>query len=341
MKKLEIALVPGDGIGPEAIESSRKVLEACQKAFGTFTLAFSEFPAGEKEFLARGNALPELTLDGMRKCGLALVGAINASPKYASVVGILRKKLDLYADLRPAKSFPGIGIPGREIDVICVRENTQGFLADRNLFKGDGEFMPDKDTVISLRVLTRHSCERIAEFAFSTAARLGRKKVTVVNKSIALPMGCGFFKDIARSVAAKYPGIECRYEYVDDVSNGLVTDPSRYDVLLSTNLFGDIVSDVAAAMAENLAPAANLGSGIAVYFPVHHEGKDELAGKDVFNPLAHILCAAMLLDGQGLEKEGTAIRKAVENFLLDKKDKAAAMGTRAMTAGICELLAKS
>jgi len=344
MKQLHVALVPGDGIGPEALAAVREVLDVTLSRFGDAEIAYSEYVAGEDAFLTSGSALPESTLEGIRTNGIALIGAINASHNYPSIVGLLRKKLDLYADIRPVKSFPGLGIPGKEIDVLCIRENTQGFLADRNLFKGNGEFMPDPDTVLSLRVLMRSSCERISEFAFSMARKLGRHRVTIVHKSNALPMGCGFFRSVAESVAAKYPEIECDADYVDDVANRLVTNPEHYDVLLSTNLFGDIVSDVAAGVAGNFAPAANIGEKNAVYFPIHHEGMNAISGKNIFDPTSHVLCAAMMLKDAELQRAGSAIEKAVHDFhqsLAAERKKAGTAGTREITAGICSLLKMS
>jgi len=347
MKQLRVALVPGDGIGAEALAAVREVLETALRRFGEANIAFSEYALGETEFQAHGNAPPESTLDGIRENGLALIGGINASRNYPSLVGALRKKLELYADVRPVKSFPGLGLPGREIDVLCVRENTQGFLADRNLYKGNGEFMPDPDTVLSLRVLTRSSCERIAEFAFDITRRLGRHRVTIVHKSNALPMGCGFFRSVAESVATHYPEIECDAEYVDDVANGLVTNPGQYDVLLSTNLFGDIISDVAAGVAGNLAPAANVGERCTVYFPIHHEGRNSIAGKNIFDPTSHILCAAMMLKDSGLPRTGAAIEMAVHDFhqFIASERKTAGNpralnmpGTKEITTGIRDLL---
>lgn len=344
MKQLRVALVPGDGVGSEALGAVREVIDAALSMTGEATIAYAEFLAGEAEFLRSGNALPESTLEGIRESGIALIGAINASRSYPSLVGALRKKLELYADVRPVKSFSGLGIPGRDIDVLCIRENTQGFLADRNLYKGNGEFMPDPDTVMSLRVLTRSSSERIAGFAFDMARRLGRHKVTIVHKSNALPMGCGFFRSVAESVAERYPDIECDADYVDDVANGLVTEPGQYDVLLSTNLFGDIVSDVAAGVAGNLAPAANVGESCVVYFPIHHEGRNAIAGKNIIDPSSHILCAAMTLKDAGLPRAGAAIEAAVHDFhqsLAAERRTAGAPGTREITTGILDLLKTS
>lgn len=340
-----MALVPGDGIGPEAIAAVRDVLDVTFPRFGNVDVVYSEYAAGEKAFKEHGNALPESTLEGIREYGVALIGAINPSRDYPSIIGLLRKKLDLYADVRPVKSFSGLEIPGKEIDVLCIRENTQGFLADRNLFKGNGEFMPDPDTVLSLRVITRTGCERITEFAFDMARRLGRHKVTIVHKSNALPMGCGFFRAVAESVAAKYPEIECEAEYVDDVANGLVTSPGQYDVLLSTNLFGDIISDIAAGVAGNFAPAANVGEQTIVYFPIHHEGRNAIVGKNIFDPTSHILCAAMMLKDAGLQPAGLAIEAAVHDFhrslAAERRGKRGMPGTREITADICSLLKAS
>jgi isocitrate/isopropylmalate dehydrogenase len=240
------------------------------------------------------------------------------------------------------KSWPGVWSLKPGIDILCIRECTEGFLADRNLYSGNGEFMPDADTVISLRVLTRAACERIAEFAFETARKEGRRKITVVHKANVLKLGCGFFLGVVRETAARYPEIEVADEYVDNVANTLISAPESYDILLATNLFGDIISDEAAALVSNLVPSANSGPDCAVFAPVNHEGREEEAGKGIANPLAHILCASMLLRHLGENGAAEAVESAVSAVLsggMLPLELGGNCGTAEMSGAICAALA--
>jgi isocitrate/isopropylmalate dehydrogenase len=248
-------------------------------------------------------------------------------------MGRLRKELDLYADVRPIQSIPGVWNLADKIDLIVIRESTQGFLADRNLFKGYGEFMPDENTVLSLRVLTRSACERIARFAFEYATRLSRKAITVAHKANVLRTGDGFFLEICRNVAKDYPSIELRDETVDSVANNLIRCPESYDVLLTTNLYGDIISDEAAALVSSLVPTANFGDGCALFRPIH-EAMLSIAGKNVVNPISTILSAMMMAEYLGAFKIAASIRRAVERVLADGLVKMQDLGGKATTSEI-------
>lgn len=340
MKRYSIALIPGDGIGQEVIASARKVLEAVQTNSGEFGLDFEVYPAGQEEFQATGNALPQETLAGIRKADAALIGALNASPSPApSPVGQLRKELGLYADVRPVKAWPGIWSIKPDIDIICIRENTEGFLADRNLYMGNGEFMPTEDVVMSVRVLTRHGSERIAKYAFELARKQNRKKITVVHKGNVLRRGCGFFLEIVKETAKKYPEIVLTDEYVDNVANNLILRPESYDVLLATNLFGDIISDEAAALVSNIVPSVNVGEGCAVFSPINHDGKNSEAGRNTASPLVHITCAGMLLEHLGEAEAGRKIYQAVKDVLKEGLVKPRDLGgnssTTEITSAVC------
>ncbi len=344
MRKYSIALIPGDGIGKEVIASARKVLETVQSGPADFELEFRVYPAGQETYQRIGKSLPQETLDGMRNADAALIGALNANPSPApSPVGQMRKELDLYADVRPVMSWPGVWNLKPDIDLICIRENTEGFLADRNLYMGNGEFMPTEDVVMSVRVLTRQGSERIAKYAFEFARKQKRNKITVIHKANVLRKGCGFFLEVVREVARDYPEIKLTDEYVDNAANKLILHPEEYDIILATNMFGDIISDEAAALVSNLVPSANIGKDCAVFSPVNHDGRMSEAGKNTANPLIHMICAAMMLEHLGEKEAGQAIYKAVKSVLADGTVKPRDLGgnssTSQITSAICSKLA--
>jgi len=343
MKKFRIALMPGDGVGQEVIEAARKVLEAVSQK-GELQFEFTEYMAGKIAYDKTKDPLPAETLNGIRRSDAALMGAMSTGlVPPPSPMGRLRKELDLYADIRPVQSYPGVWCLKEKIDLIVVRENTQGFLADRNLYKGYGEFMPDEDTVLSLRVLTRKGCERIARFAFEYATKLSRKKITAVHKANVLRTGDGFFLDICKEVAKKYPSIELKDEYVDGVSNNLIASPERYDVLLTTNMYGDIISDEAAALVSSLVPTANFGEDCALFRPIH-EALLDIAGKNIVNPISTILSAIMMLEYLGAFQAAASGKKAIEAVLVKGKVRTSDLGgkstTTEMTQAIIETLLK-
>jgi isocitrate/isopropylmalate dehydrogenase len=343
MKEFKIALIPGDGVGPEVVDSAREVVEVAARK-GDVRFQFTEYMAGRIAYDRTKDALPAETLDGIRRSDAALLGGLSSEliPP-PSPVGRLRKELGLYAEACPIRSFAGVWCLWETIDLIIVREITQGFLADRNLYKGHGEFMPDEDTVLSLRVLTRKASERIAGFAFDYASRLSRKKITVAHKANVLRMGDNFFLDICKSVAGNYPGIELKDEYVDSVARNLISRPETYDVLLTTNLFGDILLDEAAALVRSLVPTANFGKDCAVFKPVH-ETMPDLAGKNVISPIPAILSAAMMAEYLGASAVPASIRKAVREVLAEGSTRTRDLGgsatTTEMTQAIVEALLK-
>lgn len=343
MRKYTIALIPGDGIGEEVIASAREVLEAVQAKSADFRLEFEVYPAGQKKFREIGKSLPKETLDGIRKADAAIIGALSGNPAPApSPLAQMRKELELFADVRPAMSWPGVWSLRPDIDIICIRENMEGFLADRNLYMGNGEFMPTEDTVMSLRLLTRQGSERIARYAFELARKQKRKKITVTHKASVLRRSCGFFLEIVREAAKNYPDIELTDEYIDNTANNLILHPEKYDVILATNLFGDIISDEAAALVSNLVPSANIGRDCAVFLPMNHGGKMDEAGKNTANPLIHIMCTGMMLEHLGKKEAGQAIYEAVKIVLAEGTVKPRDLGgkssTSEVTSAVCSAL---
>jgi 3-isopropylmalate dehydrogenase len=220
-----------------------------------------------------------------------------------------------------------------------VRENTEGFLADRNLYEGYGEFMPTADEVISLRVLTRKSSERIARFAFDLARKRQRKIITVAHKANVFRKGCGFFLGICREIAKDYPEVQLRDQYVDAVANNLIAKPEEYDVILTTNLFGDIVSDEAAALVSSLVPTANFGHEVAVFKPIH-ETMTKIAGTGTVNPISTILSAGMMLEWMGEKEAYQAMEKAVSSVLNEGKTLTRDLGGSSSTSEVVQAITK-
>lgn len=339
MKTFKIALVPGDGVGTEVVEAARKILETLAGKNGDLRLDFTEYPAGKTAYDQMGDSLPADTVKGIASSDATLMGAMATGlVPPPSPMGKLRREMDLYADVRPIRAYPGVWCLRDNLDIIMIRETTQGFLADRNMYKGNGEFMPDKDTVLSLRVLTRHACERIARFACDYAVRLSRKKITVAHKANVLRLGDNFFLDICREVAKNYPDLKINDEYIDTVANGLISRPESYDVIVTTNMYGDVVSDEAAALVSSLVPTANFGERGAIFRPIH-EALLDIAGKNIVNPIPTVLCGMMMLDYLGDGKAAEQLRTAVGKVLTAGRVKTADLGGKASTTEVTAAIA--
>ena len=262
-----LVVMEGDGIGPEITAATLGVLRAADRAFG-LGLRFTPVTIGHASLRANGTTLTEAAFEAARDADGVVLGPVSHH-EYPPVEqgginpsGALRKRLDLYANIRPAKSRAGIppkcGVP---VDLVIVRENTEGFYADRNMFVGSGEFMPTPDVALSVRKITRQGCTRIAEAAFALAMRR-RKKVTAVHKANVLRVSENFFLDCVREVGARYPTVAYEEVIVDAMAAMLVRDASRYDVIVTTNMFGDILSDQASEIAGSLGLAASINHGV-------------------------------------------------------------------------------
>ncbi len=302
-----ICLIEGDGIGKEVVPVGRQVLEAIG-----LPCEFVPAEAGWETFRRTGNALPEETVTAARAADATLFGAVSSPLQpvqgYSSPIVGLRRKLDLYANLRPARSQP---VPGSRpgIDMLIVRENSEGLYAGRE--RSDGE------EAITERVITRRASERIARTAFRLAAER-RGMVTVVHKANVLRATCGLFREAALQVAGEFPQVRVEEMLVDTAAMRLITEPERFDVLVTTNLFGDILSDEAAALVGGLgiAPSGNIGERHALFEPVHGSAPD-IAGKGIANPMATLLAVAMMLDHLGEGRWAGRLREAVEGVLRD------------------------
>ena len=291
MESYKIAIIPGDGIGPELTEATLKVLEAAKEKFGLeFDYIFLE--AGDACFEKRGVALPEETIEAIKNAHVCLKGPVGETA--ADVIVKLRMMFDLYANIRPVKSYVGVPCLRDDIDFVIVRENTE------DVYKGI-EFMLDENTSVALRVITRKGCERIARKAFEIARSRNKKRnVTAVHKANVMRKTCGLFAEVCRKVAQEYPDISFNEQYVDAAAMRLVKEPQKYDVIVTTNMFGDILSDEAAQLVGGLgmAPGGNIGDNFAIFEPVHGAAPTRV-GKHTANPCSMILASKMMLEWLG------------------------------------------
>ncbi len=327
---LTICLIPGDGIGKEVIPAAARVLEALNSA-----ITFTHAEAGWECFQRQGDALPPATIDAITAAGYALFGA-TSSPMtkvagYSSPVLAMRKRFDLYANLRPTRSVP-ISLPGSRqgVDLLIVRENTEGMYAGRERREGD--------TAIAERVITVSASERIARVAFEHALKR-RLRVTIVHKANVLKETDGLFRDACLRIAAEFPTVGYDELLIDACAMWLVKDPTRFDVIVTTNLFGDILSDEAAGLIGGLgmAPSANVGAGsVAYYEPVHGSAPD-IAGRGIANPIGAILSAAMLLNDAGLTEQAARIERAVYRTL-EEQIYPLDLGGSALTAQVTDAI---
>ncbi len=300
-----ICLIPGDGIGQEVIPAARRLLEA-----SGLPLEFSMADAGWDTFQAIGTSVPAATLNAIRSADATLAGAFTSPSKrvegHQGAIRHMRRTLDLFSNLRPARSRPVPGsVPG--IDMLMVRENTEGLYVEKERRYGD--------VAIADAVVTRRASERIARVALDQAMRR-RKKLAVVHKANVLPLTSGLFLETVMEVAAEYPEVETYDIIVDAAAMRLVRAPTTFDVLVSTNLFGDILSDLMAGLTGGLgiAPSANVGEQYAIFEPVHGSAPD-IAGRGMANPTATFLTAAMLLDHLGESEAARKLERAVDTVL--------------------------
>ncbi|MCS6872238.1 MAG: isocitrate/isopropylmalate dehydrogenase family protein [Anaerolineae bacterium] len=332
---LTICLIEGDGVGKEVIPSAARVLSALGLPI-TFTYA----DAGWECFIKCGDALPQATLDAMRAADATLFGAtqspLSKVEGYRSPVLTMRKLFDLYANLRPTRSLPVEGTY-QGVDLLIVRENTEGLYSGRERREDDGQ------TAITERVITAAATERIARTAFQRALRRPRRTVTVVHKANVIKEGDGLFREVCLRVAAEFPQVTVNEMLVDACAMWLVRDPSRFDVIVTENLFGDILSDEAAGLVGGLgvAPSANIGTGKVAYFEPVHGSAPDIAGQGIANPIGAILSAAMLLEHVGAAEAARRVERAVELALRDgvrTRDLGGTASTAEMTDAILRRL---
>lgn len=302
MSEHNVVLIPGDGIGPEVTEAAREVIDATG-----IEIRWERFEAGAKALEACGALLPEELLEAIRDSKVALKGPV-ATPVgagFSSVTVAIRKRLGLNVNLRPVRNIPGAPSRYEGVDLVVVRENVEG------LYSGV-ERQVDDDTAEAVKLVTREASLRVARFAFDYAQHNRRETVTAVHKANILKRSDGLFLECAREVAKGYPELEYRERIVDALCMDLALDPERHDVLLCPNLYGDIVSDLAAGLVGGLGivPGANLNDDMAVFEAVHGSAPD-IAGQGIANPTALLLAGAMMLSHLG---EGGAARRVIEGI---------------------------
>lgn len=304
--RYRVTLIEGDGIGPEVTGATRRVLAAAGAP-----IDWEPAPGGAGAVEEYGVPMPQVTLDSVRKNRLGLKGPLM-TPKgkgFRSANVTLRQELDLYVGYRPVVSLPGVKTPYEDVDLVVLRENTE------DLYAGI-EHRIDADTVVTLKVSTRRAGERIARWAFENMRYTGRRLIHCCQKASVVPLSDGAFLDAFREIGAHYPYIEKKAMPVDNLGFELAQDPTRFDVLLLQNLYGDIISDLCAGLVGGLgvAPGANIGDRIAVFEAVHGTAPD-IAGKGLANPLSVLLSGLLLLEYVGEQAIAARIRRAVYDVL--------------------------
>jgi len=307
-----VTLIPGDGIGPEITAQTIKVLQATGVRF-----AWDEQIAGIAALETMGTPIPDALLESIHRNGVALKGPLTTpiGTGFRSVNVALRKEFKLFANVRPTKSvLPG----GRfdNIDLVLIRENLEGLYVGVEHYVQVGD--DPRAVAESMAILTREGCERVLRFAFEYAVKTGRRRVTIVHKANILKMVSGLFLDVGHDIAKDYAGrVEADDLIIDNTAMQMVLHPERFDVIVTTNMFGDILSDLAAGLVGGLgmAPAANIGTQAAIFEAVHGSAPD-IAGKGIANPAAHMLAAGMMLDHLGEKEAGDRIRRSIERTLV-------------------------
>ena len=346
---MRLLCLPGDGIGAEIMTATQKVVRA---ACGE-TVAFETADIGFDALNAAGTTIPGAVLELCDAADGVILGPVshNAYPPVSdgglNPSGVIRKHLELFANVRPARSFDGVPKPvQQDVDLVVMRENLEGFYADRNMYEGSGEVMPVPGVALATRKITAEGSARIARAAFELARREGRTRVTAVHKTNVMRLSDGLFLEEVRKVAAEHPEIAYDEVLVDAAAALLVRDPARFDVIVTTNMFGDILSDLASELAGGLGLAAslNLGASDAVAQAQHGSAPD-IAGQDRANPVSLILSSAMLLRHLGAEDAAKRIEEAVTEALRQPETRTAdlhgRLGTQAFAAHLSTLITRA
>jgi 3-isopropylmalate dehydrogenase len=306
---LRLGLIEGDGIGPEIVPATRRVVDEAMAVVGAH-VQWVPLPMGLEAIEKHGDPLPEQTFAALDDLDGWILGPhdnIAYPPQHRSGPppgGAIRKRFGLFANVRPARAFPGVRTRSPEMDLVIVRENSEGFYADRNMFAGTGEFAATPDVALSVGLVTRAASERIARHAFELA-RQRRKHVTIVHKANVLPLTMGLFLQSCRDIAAEFPDVRVAHEHVDAAAAHLVRDATDYDVIVTENLFGDILSDLASELAGSLGLAASINCSLdKAMAQAAHGAAPDIAGHNRANPAALFLSAAMLLRWVGHHRGG-------------------------------------
>ena len=319
-----VTLIRGDGIGPEITDATLRALDASGAR-----LRYEEAIAGVAAVEKKHDPLPQETIDSIERTRLALKGPLGTPTGvgFRSVNVALRQHFDLFANVRPVRTMPGVPCRYTDVDLIVVRENTEDIYSGIEHYVG-----PGRNAAESIAIITRQGSERIVRHAFELARRDGRKKITLVHKANILKFSNGLFLDTGRAVAKEFPDIAFDDQIVDATAMKLVVNPRNFDVIVTMNLFGDILSDLCAGLVGGLglAPGANIGKDAAMFEAVHGTAPD-IVGKGIANPSALMLAAAMLLDHVGQAESAARLRKAIAGALFSDEDRTADLGGRGDT----------
>ena len=335
MSVTKVTLIKGDGIGPEVVDAAVEVLEAVGAP-----IEWEEADAGAGAIDRQGAPLPEATLASIRKNRLCLKGPLGTpvGSGYQSVNVALRHEFDLYVNLRPVRTYQGLENRYTNVDIVVIRENTQGE------YSGIEHFIdPSRSAAEAISIITRFGCDRIIRYAFEYARAASRHTVTLVHKANILKMTSGLFLETGRAIAQEYSDIEFRDIIVDNCAMQLVRNPTQFDVIVTTNLFGDILSDLTAGLVGGLGlvAGANIGESVAIFEAVHGTAPD-ITGKGIANPTAVVLAGAMLLDKMGQHARSLKVERAVRKVIADKEGTTPDIGgsgtTESFTKGITEAL---
>jgi isopropylmalate/isohomocitrate dehydrogenase-like protein len=321
----KVAVVPGDGIGREVIPEAVRLLESTGLGFD-----FQRVEVGYEVYKEVGDPVPDAAIDEIKENRACLFGATTTPvgvEGYRSAIITLRRALNVYANVRPAKSYP---VPGsqEDVDLVVVRENTEGLYS--------GVEWGTENAAFTVRIITREATERIARYAFDLAMKR-RKRVTVVTKANVMRKTCGLFREACLKVAEEYPDVEVRELFIDVAAMNMLLKPKEYDVIVTSNLFGDILSDVAAGLVGGLGivPSANIGSEYGLFEPVHGSAPD-IAGKGIANPVAAFLSAALMLEYLGEENWSTRIEDAIISVLREGRTLTPDLGGASTTSQVTD-----
>ena len=320
----KITVIPGDGIGPSITDATIKVLDKLN-----CDLEYEFVKAGLSAFNESSELVPQQTTDSIEKNKIALKGPITTpvGKGFTSINVTLRKRFNLYANVRPVVSFPGTKSKFENIDIITIRENTEG------MYSGEGQFISEDGSFAEAKsVITREGSRAVIRYAFDLARKLGRKKVTLVHKANILKSTSGLFLSVGREIKDLYSDIEYDEVIVDAAAMKLALDPSQFDVMVTTNLFGDIISDLCAGLVGGLgmAPGANIGKSHAIFEAVHGSAPD-IADKNIANPTALMLAAALMLDHLNMKDKADKLRNAISTVLTNGEEVTPDLGGTAST----------
>src|SRR6056297_705603 len=359
MANYKIGVLPGDDIGLEVVPVAVDVLKTAVKKCNGVRIDWVDLPVGYPSYLKNGETLPKKTFDTLFDLDGWILGPIGHmsypkdDPKAINPHPILRRSFDLASNIRPTRAYENVPSLHNDVDLVIVRENNEGFQPDRNMYKGKAEFMPTPDMALSMRVITERNSKMVARTAFELARqRAGKKKVTAIHKNTVFKLTCGLFVDTCREVSKEYPDIEFDTAVVDTFAMHLVMHPQRYDVVVTTNMYGDILSDEAAGLVGGLgmAPGLCVGPKYAMAQATHGSAPD-IAGKHIANPYALVISAQMLLSWLGNLKNDIEavqasknIESALNKVLSDKKNVTPDLGgkstTEEMGRTICEAISE-